>query len=208
MKERILINDILAFEQRYRITFINSLGGFKSLALIGTINEQGQTNLAVFNSFFHLGADPPLFGFIVRPDSVERHTLANILLVKQFTVNHVNKEIYRQAHQTSARYSATTSEFDVTGLTAEYIDTFKAPFVKESTIKIGAEFIRKIDLYENGTSLVVAKLNKVLMPKDCLADDGYVDLEKAGTLTCSGLDSYHETTKISRLPYAKPDTFI
>jgi hypothetical protein len=35
--------------------------------------------------------------------------------------------------------------------------------------------------------------------------DGFVDLEKAGTLTCSGLDSYHKTARIARLSYAKPD---
>jgi hypothetical protein len=27
---------------------------------------------------------------------------------------------------------------------------------------------------------------------------------KAGTVTCSGLDAYHKTTEIKRLPYAKP----
>jgi len=68
--------DIQGFEQRYRARFINSLGGYKSLSLIGTRSRAGNTNLAVFNSFFHIGANPPLFGFIVRPDSVERHTLS------------------------------------------------------------------------------------------------------------------------------------
>jgi hypothetical protein len=32
-------------------------------------------------------------------------------------------------------------------------------------------------------------------------------LEAAGTLTCSGLDAYHKTEKISRLSYAKVDTW-
>ncbi|MFN6039875.1 MAG: flavin oxidoreductase, partial [Bacteroidota bacterium] len=72
------LQDILSFEQRYRATFINSIGGFKSVALIGTKNSSGQTNLAIFNSLVHIGANPPLLGFIVRPDSVERHTLENI----------------------------------------------------------------------------------------------------------------------------------
>jgi hypothetical protein len=29
-------------------------------------------------------------------------------------------------------------------------------------------------------------------------------VEQAGSITCVGLDSYHRTTRIGRLPYAKP----
>ncbi|MEO6901676.1 MAG: flavin reductase, partial [Bacteroidia bacterium] len=114
MVKEFKLNDILTLENRYRATFINSLGGFKSLALIGTRNGEGISNLAIFNSLFHIGANPPLFGFIVRPDSVERHTLSNILETGEFTVNHVREDFFEQAHQTSARYSNNVSEFEAT----------------------------------------------------------------------------------------------
>ncbi|MBL7932477.1 MAG: flavin reductase [Bacteroidia bacterium] len=205
MAKQFSVNDILQFDQRYRATFINSLGGFKSLVLIGTINKKKQSNLAVFNSFFHLGASPPLFGFIIRPDSAERHTLDNILSVKEFTVNHVNESFYKQAHQTSARYPQDISEFDATSLTAEYKTNFAAPFVAESNIKIGARFERRVDIIENGTILIIASIISVSLPDDCILEDGYINLEKAGTITCSGLDSYHKTTRIARLSYAKPN---
>ncbi len=70
--------DIQAMAQRYRAAFINSLGGFKSLVMVGTADTEGVTNLSVFSSLFHIGANPPLCGLIFRPDSVERHTLTNI----------------------------------------------------------------------------------------------------------------------------------
>ena len=197
--------DIQAFEQRYRAMFINSLGGFKSLSLVGTRNGKGQSNLAIFNSFFHVGANPPLFGFIVRPDSVERHTLNNILETKIFTVNHVQEEFYKAAHQTSARYAGDISEFVATGLTEENMPGYYAPFVAESHVKIGATFRQKIDIQQNGTIMVLAEIMYVSIPADALMPDGYVDLEKAGTITCAGLDSYHRTERISRLTYAKPD---
>ena len=73
----------------------------------------------------------------MRPFSVERHTYNNIKETNYFTINHINKEIYKQAHQTSARYDKDVSEFDECGLTPEYSDTIKAPYVKESKIKIG-----------------------------------------------------------------------
>jgi len=206
MTKEFNLNDILAFEQRFRATFINSLGGFKSLSLIGTRSREGNTNLAVFNSLFHIGANPPLFGFIVRPDSVDRHTLNNILETGEFTVNHIREAFYENAHQTSARYPNEISEFEATHLTEEYKAGYYAPFVKESHIQIGAHFTQKIDIQENGTIMIIAKIKSVSIPLDCLQIDGFVDIEKAGTITVSGLDSYHRTEKIARLTYAKPNT--
>ncbi len=198
--------DIAAFEQRYRAMFINSLGGFKSLCLIGTRSGAGLSNLAIFNSFVHIGANPPLFGFIVRPDSVERHTLSNIIEMGSFTLNHVRVDFYRQAHQTGARYPADVSEFEATGLTEETLPGYYPPFVQESYVKIGADFRQKIDLEINGTSLVIGEITYVSCPADCLMPDGFVDLERAGTITGAGLDSYHTTERLSRLPYPKPDS--
>lgn len=208
MKKEFTINDILSFEQRYRATFINSLGGFKSLALIGTRNKDGNSNLAVFNSLFHIGANPPLFGFIISPDSVERHTFSNILETGEFTVNHINETIYEQAHQTSARYPKDISEFDATHLTEEHVAGYYTPFVKESQVKIGANFVQKIDIQENGTIMIIAKIKYVSIPDNCLGTDGFIEIEQAGSITGSGLDSYHRTQKIARLPYAKPNLSV
>lgn len=205
MNKEFTLNDLLAFEQRYRAAFINSLSGFKSLVLIGTRNKEGKSNVAIFNSLFHIGASPPLFGFIVRPDSVERHTLSNILEVGDFTVNHVREHFYKQAHQTSARYPNDISEFEATGLVEESKPGFFAPFVKESHIKIGATFMQKIDIESNGTILIIAKIKFISLPENCISDDGFIDIEKAESITCSGLDSYHRTQRIARLSYAKPN---
>jgi flavin reductase (DIM6/NTAB) family NADH-FMN oxidoreductase RutF len=121
---------------------INSLNGFKSLNLIGTINKEVQTNLAIFNSVMHIGANAPLIGFISRPDPVERHTLENIKQTSYYTINHVNKDIFEKAHQTSARYKREQSEFDATGLSIDYKNNFVAPFVLESNIQNGFKIDR------------------------------------------------------------------
>ncbi len=207
MIDNYVISDLHLLEQRFRACFINSIGGFKSLILIGTRSKSGNTNLAVFSSFFHIGANPPLFGIIIRPGSDQRHTLHNILETGVFTVNHVMENFLDKAHQSSARYPANVSEFDATGLQEQYIENFYAPFVNESNVKIGAVLREKSDLAINNTTLVIAEIKFVSIPEDCLSADGFVNLEKAGTITCSGLDSYHHTKQISRLSYAKPGTW-
>ena len=195
---------IMDMEQRKRAQLINSISGFRSVALIGTINTQGQTNLAIFSSIVHIGSNPPLLGFILRPDSVERHTLSNIMETGYYTINHIHQNMYEQAHQTSARYPKNVSEFDATKLTPLFKDGFVAPFVNESHIQIGMEFKERIPISINQTSMIIGEIKWIHYPDHCLSEDGFLDIEKAGSITSTGQDSYHATQLLQRLEYAKP----
>ena len=79
VQESYHFDELMNLDQSIRINLINSLVGFRSVCLIGTINQKNISNLAIFNSIVHIGASPPLIGFVVRPDCVDRHTLSNIL---------------------------------------------------------------------------------------------------------------------------------
>ena len=195
---------LMEMEQRKRAQFINSISGFRSVALIGTTDAKGQTNLAIFSSIVHIGSNPPLLSFIMRPDSVERHTLTNIMETGFYTINHINADIYEKAHQTSARYPKNVSEFDAAQLTPAFKNDFLAPFVAESNIQIGMEFKERINININQTSMIIGEIKFVHYPSNCLLDDGFLDIEKAGTITSSGVDSYHTTQLLQKLEYAKP----
>ena len=205
---QISFDQIMNMEKQERVHFANSLGGFKSVGLIGTKNKSNQTNLAIVDSILHIGSNPPLFGIVFRPGVMERHTLENILETGFYTINHITEKIHKQAHQTSARYDRTCSEFDETGLIPEYKNGFLAPFVKESNVKLAMEFKEKVTLSINSTVLIIGEVKDVYFPEDCLQKDGFLDIEKAASLTCSGLDRYHKTTRISRLSYAKANKEI
>ncbi len=205
MQKHFTTERLESLEKAYRTHLINSLGGFKSVALIGTISKSEVTNLAIFSSIFHIGAHPPLIAMIFRPSPPERNTLSNILETGYYTINHINESIYKQAHQTSARYDEDISEFDVTGLEAEFKNDFFAPFVKQSHIQIAVLFKEKIDIAINNTSMVIGEITEIYVPENCISDDGFLDIEKANTITCSGLDSYHKTVRLDRLSYAKPN---
>jgi flavin reductase (DIM6/NTAB) family NADH-FMN oxidoreductase RutF len=192
-------------EQRFRKTFINSISGFKSLQLVGTKNKDEATNLAIFNSIFHVGASPPYIGFVVRPDGNQHETMSNILETKHYTLNNVLESNFLAAHQTSARYLAGQSEFKECGFTEEYIKGFKAPFVKEANIKIGLEFKEFLPFLLNRTKIVIGEIKHILIEEDLVGEDGFVDLGKAGSVTSAGLDSYYKTSELGRLTYAKPD---
>jgi flavin reductase (DIM6/NTAB) family NADH-FMN oxidoreductase RutF len=205
MQIHLSYSDLMAMEKQTRVNFANSLGGFKSVCLVGTQNKMQQTNLAIISSLIHIGSNPTLFAMVFRPGVVPRHTMENILETKFYTINHINETIYKQAHLTSARYDRAISEFDATGLNAEFKDDFFAPFVAESQVQMAMEFKEKIDIKINNTVLVIGEVKDVYFPVDCIEKDGFLNIEKAATITCSGLDSYHKTILLDRLSYAKPD---
>jgi flavin reductase (DIM6/NTAB) family NADH-FMN oxidoreductase RutF len=197
--------DILQQERRYRGHLINSLGGFKSALLIGTKSDQGHENLAIFSSFFHIGADPALCGIVVRPTTPGLNTLHHILSTSHYTLNHIAPSFYQQAHQCSAKYEDGISEFNEVGLTPLYLPGIHAPFVAESRIRFACELVQKIDIELNGTTILIGQIIHIEVPDEVLGNDGFIDIEKASSVTCSGLDSYHVTKKIGRLSYAKTD---
>jgi flavin reductase (DIM6/NTAB) family NADH-FMN oxidoreductase RutF len=196
-------SDFLNFENRYNALFFNSLSGIKNVCLIGTKDNEGQSNLAIFNSLIHIGSNPPLLGFMTRPDLVDRHTLQNILSTKEYTINLLVKGMEAKAHQTSARYPKSISEFDTCGLTETYLDDCNAPFVEESPVKIGMTFREKIDIQSNGTHLIVGEITKIQLPEFILNKDGFIDLAAVETIASSGVDAYYSVKLLARYQYAK-----
>jgi flavin reductase (DIM6/NTAB) family NADH-FMN oxidoreductase RutF len=191
------------FEKLYRTAFVNSLAGFRQAVLVGTISKEGKSNLAIFNSLIHLGANPALFGLMSRPDSVPRDTLQNILDTGTYSLNFVHHSYVEKAHQTSARYQE--SEFNAVGFKEEYLTDNKVPLVSEALVKIVMKFEEKIDIKINGTVMIIGSIQEVILDEQMIDKGGFIDLSSAGVLVSSGLDAYFKTESIGRFSYAKSD---
>lgn len=200
---KISSNDLTEFDRFYRSNMINSLSGFKSVSLIGTINHSNQTNLAIFSNIVHLGADPALVGFVNRPLAAAPHTIANIQSTGFFTINHLNTTIIDASHQTSAKYPKEVSEFDTCSLTPEYAETFPAPYVKESNVKYGCKLKEIIPFTFNNTFFVIGEIEEIHFNENILTPDGFLRIDLADSICSLGIDGYYKTEFIKRLPYAK-----
>ncbi|MEM6265033.1 MAG: flavin reductase [Bacteroidota bacterium] len=198
-------DELQELPQSFRRNFINSLSGYKSLCLAGTVNRNHVFNLAVMSSVIHVGANPPFMGMLFRPNTVPRNTLENIVETSFFTLNHVTEEFYKAAHQTSARYPEGESEFEKVGLEAEIGTVHPAPYVKAAPLQIGLAYQEVHRVQCNATIFLVGRIIEVRVLSDAVGEDGFIDLQKTGSLTVSGLDGYHRAMPISRLSYAKPD---
>ncbi|TVQ23877.1 MAG: flavin reductase family protein [Spirochaetaceae bacterium] len=196
--------DIAGMEKIPRLNLINSCTGYKSANLIGTIHVDGTPNVAVFSSVTHLGSNPPMLGFVVRPTSVPRDTYANLRRTGSFTVNHIRADMIADAHMTSARFEEGASEFDYTSLTAVFEDGIDVPFVAGSPVRLLCRYMNEYAIEENNTILIVATIERIDCDPELLHDDMWLQLDRGDVVSVSGVDAYALPRTIDRFSYAKP----
>ncbi|WP_304234356.1 flavin reductase family protein [Jiulongibacter sediminis] len=197
--------DLKGFDRLYRANLINSCSGYKSANLIGTLSAKGVENIGTFSSVTHLGSDPALLGFILRPPTVPRHTYENILKSKYYTINHIAESFLSEAHHCSAKYAEDISEFDKTGLTPKYRNDWPAPFVAESPVQIMMKYVEEIPVKVNGTILMIGEIQGIYVKEEMLQDDGFLHLEVGDVASINGLDAYAIPEIKKRFNYTRPD---
>jgi flavin reductase (DIM6/NTAB) family NADH-FMN oxidoreductase RutF len=200
--------ELKEMNQRKRGALLNSLAGFRTAVMVGTISQRGVFNLSIFNSLIHLGADPALWGLVLRPNPLERDTYRNIEHYKSYTLNYLHVDDREKAHQCSAKYDSSISEFDPCGLTPELIKGCVAPFVRTALVKIQMELVSVIPVPLNQTSIMIGKPKAIYMKSELLGADGFVNLAEHGVLGCAGLDAYLEAHLLDRFEYAQPGKAI
>ena len=188
-----------------RLNLVNSCTGFKSANLIATKSTSGETNVAIFSSVTHLGSDPALLGFIVRPTFVPRDTYKNIKETGHFTVNHITENMILDAHHTSANYDFGVSEFDKTNLEMAFHENIETPFVGGSPVQLLCKYLNEYPITENNTVHVIAQIEAIFVEENLLHPDYWLQLDKAGVVSINGLDGYCLPKLIDRFEYARPD---
>ena len=188
-----------------RLNLINSVTGYKSANLIGTISSENILNVAIISSVTHLGSNPPLLGFMIRPmPTAPKDTYKNIKEHQYFTVNAISKSMIADAHHTSANYPPEISEFENTNLEAEFLDDFKVPFVKGSPVRLLCKYLNEYDIVENGCTHVIASIEKIYVADELVQEDLSVRLDLGEIVTINGVDGYALPKLIDKFGYAHP----
>ena len=196
--------DIINTNKIKRLNLINSVSGTKSANLIGTKSVSGQENLAIFSSVIHLGSNPALLGFVLRPDKdVRRHTYDNIITSKSYTINSIHASFIDKAHYTSAKFSVDESEFEKCKLEAQYLNEFNAPFVKASKLKMALKLQEVVDIKINSCKLIIGSIEHLHVDQEAIEENGQVNLQKLDTVAIGGLNSYYALNQIGHIPYAR-----
>ena len=197
-------DSIQQLEKFNRINLMNSITGISPANLIGTISNDFIENLAIFSSIVHIGSNPPLMGFILRPTKKNRRdTYENIIETNKFTINHINSDMVERSHYTSVKFDKNESEFQKCRLTAEYLNNFQAPYVKESYAKVGLELEDIQSIKSNGCRLIIGRVERLYVPDSAIYKNGNIQLDLSNSIGVGGLNTYYSLDKIAEYPYAR-----
>ena len=197
-------DSIQQLEKVDRLNLINSITGISPANLIGTISKDSIENLAIFSSIVHIGSNPPLMGFILRPTKkIRRDTYENIIETNKFTINHINSDMVERSHYTSVKFDKNESEFQKCRLTAEYLNNFQAPYVKESYAKVGLELEDIQSIKSNGCRLIIGRVERLYVPDNAIQKNGNIQLELLNSIGVGGLNTYYSLDKVAEYPYAR-----
>lgn len=198
-------DDISQMEKVERLNLINSCTGYKSANLLATKSLDGRSNVAIFSSVTHLGSNPAMIGFILRPTTVPRDTYKNIRETGYFTVNHITVDMIEDAHHTSANYNLGVSEFDKTNLEEEYKANIEIPFVKGSPVQLYCKYINEYYIKENDTIHVIASIENLFFKEELEHKDGWLQIDRGNVVAINGLDGYCLPKLVDRYQYARKD---
>ncbi|MBB1194500.1 flavin oxidoreductase [Flavobacterium sp. SOK18b] len=198
--------DIISqMEKIERLNLINSCTGYKSANLLGTKSIDGKSNVAIFSSVTHLGSNPAMIGFIMRPTTVPRDTYKNIKDTGYFTVNHITADMIEAAHHTSANYELGVSEFDKTTLEEEFKEGIPTPFVKGSPVQLLCKYVNEYHIVENDTIHVIASIEHIFYKEELEHKDGWLQIDRGNVVAINGLDGYCLPKLLDRFQYARKE---
>jgi flavin reductase (DIM6/NTAB) family NADH-FMN oxidoreductase RutF len=155
----------------------------RPIALVSTVDADGNANLAPFSFFAGVGSVPPtvLFCPALRPapsanDGQRKDTLRNVEQTREFVINVVSEAIAAQANLTASEVAPEVDEFKLSGLTPVASEIVKPPRVAESPAQMECRMMQVIYTGNQPASGVVV-LGEVLRfhVREDLFDDFRID---------------------------------
>ena len=178
-----------------------------------TIDSAGNINLSPFSFFNMFSTNPPMVIFSparrVR-DNTTKHTLENILEVKECVVNIVNYAMVQQTSLASTEYAKGINEFEKAGFTMQASVLVKPPRVAEAPVQLECLVKEVIHLGDGpgAGNLVLAEVKLIHIKEEILDEEGKIDQAKIDLVARLGGDWYCRVTPESLFKVAKPLTTL
>jgi flavin reductase (DIM6/NTAB) family NADH-FMN oxidoreductase RutF len=178
-----------------------------------TIDKEGNINLSPFSFFNMFSTNPPLCVFSparrVR-DNTTKHTLENVLEVKECVINIVNYPMVQQMSLASTEYAKGVNEFEKSGFTMLPSELVKPPRVAEAPVQMECVVKEVIHLGDNpgAGNLILAEVKLIHIREEILDEDGRIDQAKIDLVARLGGDWYCRVTAENLFKVAKPLTTL
>ncbi|MFC3559652.1 flavin reductase family protein [Pedobacter jamesrossensis] len=181
----------------------------RPICFASTIDADGNVNLSPFSFFNMFSTKPPICIFSparrVR-DNTTKHTLENVLQVKECVINIVNYDMVQQMSLASTEYAKGINEFEKAGFTMVKSDIVKPPRVAEAPVQFECVINEVIPLGDtNGSgNLILAEIKLIHINENILDDKGKIDQQKIDLVARLGGDWYCRVTADNLFKVTKP----
>ncbi|WP_424002627.1 flavin reductase family protein [Maribacter sp. IgM3_T14_3] len=167
----------------------------RPICFASTIDKDGNVNLSPFSYFNLFSINPPIMIFSPSRrgrDNTTKHTLENVLEVKETVINIVNYDMVEQMSLSSTEYGDGVNEFVKAGLTEVPSDKVKPPRVGEAPVAFECVVDQVIALGDGpgAGNLVLAKVVQIHVKKAFLDADGNLDTPKLDLVARMGGNWY------------------
>jgi len=181
----------------------------RPIALVSTIDKNGNKNLAPFSFFNIFSVNPPIMIFSPVKSARfvnNKDTLENVKQIRECVIGLVNENIAQQVSLASCSFDKDINEFEKAGLIEVKSDLVKPSRISESPINFECKVNDIITLGDEGGAgnLVLAQILKIHIDKSILDVNEDIDPFKLNIVSRYGGDWYGKTTKDSLYKIAKP----
>ncbi|MCX2475662.1 flavin reductase family protein [Pedobacter sp. MC2016-05] len=181
----------------------------RPICFASTIDADGNINLSPFSFFNMFSTKPPICIFSparrVR-DNTTKHTLENVLEVKECVINIVNYDMVQQMSLASTEYAKGVNEFEKAGFTMLTSDLVSPPRVAEAPVQFECVVNQVIPLGDShgAGNLILAEIKLIHINEDILDNSGKIDQKKIDLVARLGGDWYCRVTENNLFKVAKP----
>ena len=181
----------------------------RPIALVSTIDKDGNKNLAPFSFFNIFSVNPPIMIFSPVKSARfgnNKDTLENVKQIKECVIGLVNEDIAQQVSLASCSFDKNVNEFEKAGLIEVKSDLVTPSRISESPINFECKVNDIITLGDEGGAgnLVLAQILKIHIDKSILDVNENIVPFKLNIVSRYGGDWYGKTTKNSLYKIAKP----
>ncbi|MBB2144197.1 flavin reductase family protein [Pedobacter sp. LMG 31464] len=185
----------------------------RPICFASTIDSEGNINLSPFSFFNMFSTNPPMCIFSparrVR-DNTTKHSLQNVLEVKECVINIVDYAMVQQTSLASTEYAKGVNEFEKAGFTMLESHLVKPPRVAEAPVQLECVVKEVIPLGDQhgAGNLVLAEIKLIHIKEEILDSEGKIDQAKIDLVARLGGDWYCRVTPESLFKVAKPLTTL
>ena len=172
----------------------------RPIALVGSVDREGISNLAPFSFFNAFGANPPIVGFspaLSGRTGLPKDTLLNIRETKEFTISIVNSAMVEQISLSSCEFAKNIDEFDKAGLAKFKSKLIKPYGVCESNFIMECKLHDIIELGNKPASgnLILGEVIYFHVSKSILTKTDQIDPFKLDPIARNGGSWYTDVKK-------------